>query len=238
VIKKEIVVTSFDVDAAGFARPSALLRYMQQAAREDLDQFGMTYPQMRENGVVFVLYGIRMELSRPLKAYEKLSLETYSVDIRGASFQRDFYAFSDGKEVMRATSKWVLLDFVKRSIAHPSRLGVELPRYLDKDSGLTVDKRLDLSGTVHVMDRTVYQSMLDENEHLNNCVYADIVTDCLEYDLKKYVSSIEILFHHEAAPGDELSLEMKGEGDSRVVCASDVTKDRPCFSATVTRRDA
>ena len=55
MIEKQIRISSFDVLPNGTVKPSALLRHMQQAAREDCDAMGCTYPYMREQNTVFVL---------------------------------------------------------------------------------------------------------------------------------------------------------------------------------------
>ncbi|MBQ9545449.1 MAG: hypothetical protein IJV00_10025 [Clostridia bacterium] len=231
--KLKLRVSSFDVEPSGFARPSSLLRAMQQAAREDLDQFGMTYPRMRSNGVVFVLYALDLELNEPLIDGAAIDLETYSIGVRGAAFRRDFRFFLDGRFVGGAVSKWVLLDFEKRRIAHPSRLGVVLPDHADKALDVELDKRLDIDGAESAGERTVYRSMTDENEHLNNCVYADIATDCLSYGKDEFISSIEILFQHEASQGDVLELKRSAGEGYTLVGAFNKTKQTPCFVSRI-----
>ena len=235
-IRKTVGISSFDVEPSGFARPSALMRAMQQAAREDLDQFGMTYPKMRSNGVVFVLYALKMEMDEPLIDGESFELGTYSIDVHGAAFRRDFHFLKNGRPFGGAVSKWVLLDFEKRKIAHPSRLGVELPSYTDKALALQLDKRLDLNGGETADVRRVYRSMTDENEHLNNCVYADLASDCADYEKNAFVCSIEILFEHEASQGDELELTRLVLPDRTLVGAFNRTRRTPCFASQIMTR--
>lgn len=233
-IKKTVGVSSFDVEPSGFARPSALLRAMQQAAREDLDQFGMTYPKMRENGVVFVLYALKIRMDEPLIDGDRFALESYSIDVHGVSFRRDFRFLKNGRMIGGAVSKWVLLDFETRRIAHPSRLGVELPSYTDMALGIELDRKIETDGGESAGTRTVYRSMTDENEHLNNCVYADIAADCADYGKDSFVSSLEIIFQHEASQGDELEMTKLAKDGETLVGAFNRTRHTPCFVSRIT----
>ena len=59
-------ITSFDVLPNSTVKPSALLRYMQQLAREDCDGLGCTYRYMRSLNTVLVLTQLGLRLDRPV----------------------------------------------------------------------------------------------------------------------------------------------------------------------------
>lgn len=230
-LEKTITVNSFDVDAASHVRPSALMHWMQQLAGDDLAQYGMTYPTMRQKGYVFVLFALRLQMDLPLKEGDNYTLQTFSIGTHGATFTRDFHFIKDGISIGRATTKWVLLDFVKRRILPPARLEIELPHFPDKACGLDTDKRLEIPTDTVQDHRRVYPSMLDQNRHLNNCQYADLATDLLPPDPGQYVADLEILFTHEAALGDRLELYTHTQPEAYLVHAYNTTRQTACFSA-------
>ena len=239
-LTRDFQVNSFDVDASGYVRPCALMRSMQQLAGDDAAQYGLSYRQMREDGHVFVLYAMKLEMYLPLKADDCYTIKTYSIDIHGVSFRRDFYFYKGEECIGKASTKWVLLDFIKRKIVPPSKLSKALPEYKDKANGVEVSKRLDVSDCQICDKRRVYPSMLDENDHLNNCIYADILTDYFPVAKGYYINSVEILFTHEAAVNEELEISsaLYGDSDRIKVYAFNLSKDQPCFSALATRKPA
>lgn len=230
-IERTLCVTSFDVDSSGYARPSALMHWMQELAGEDLAQFGLTYPMMRQRGYVFVLFAMKLQIQSPMRAGDEYLLKSYSVGTHGATFTRDFYFISRGRTVATASTKWVLLDFKERKILHPSRLDAPLRHFPEMSTGMDVAKRLDTSLTEKTDRRRVYPSMLDENNHLNNCVYADLTTDYLPQAPDRFVSELEILFTHEAALCEELEIRKEDKENGLVVYAHNLSRDLPCFSA-------
>lgn len=235
-ICKKFIVQSYDVDAFSLARPSALMQQMQQLAGEDLIQYGSGYTQMRKQGHVFVLFASKLHLHAPLRTEDEYRLESYSIGTHGATFTRDFYFYRDDKEIGVASTKWVLLDFEKRKIVPPSRFQAPLEHFPHKACDLTVPKRLDISQVQTVDQRPVYPSMLDENRHLNNCVYADLATDYVAQDGEHFVSDIEILFTHEAALGDRLEIQSYAPSQEEcLIHANNLTRQLPCFSARVSR---
>ncbi len=235
-VKKNFHIESFDVDAFGTVRPSALMQRMQQLAGEDLEQYGTGYSAMRAHGQVFVLFATKLHLSSPLRTNDDYRLESYSVGTHGATFTRDFYFFQKDEQVAVASTKWVLLDFEKRKILPPSRLEASLEHFPEMACSLTVPKRLPVSDAETVDQRTVYPSMLDENRHLNNCVYADLATDYLPQEEGSFVSDVEILFTHEAALWDRLEIQsLSLSPEQSRIHAHNLTRDLPCFTAQITR---
>ena len=68
---KEIKIKSYDVDKNNNARISSIMKYFQQIARENLDQFGMTYDYLREHNIVFVLTKYKFKFYKNLHCDEK-----------------------------------------------------------------------------------------------------------------------------------------------------------------------
>ncbi|MEG1743214.1 MAG: hypothetical protein RR246_03510, partial [Clostridia bacterium] len=59
--EQTIKITSADVYENGNIKLSALQKYMQQIAREDCDDYGASYENVRALGMVFVITKLAIE---------------------------------------------------------------------------------------------------------------------------------------------------------------------------------
>ena len=229
-MKEEIIrFESYDLSAAGFVRPSAIMRRMQQIARDDLADFGITYEDMRAKNMAFVVSKIALDFVRPVQGEVNLVLKSAANPTHGVTFPRSF-TLSDEKGVcMRAMSLWALVDFENRSLLRPSALWEEIPSFPDLSDGLLCERLSKPTELPDLSDeRRVYPSMLDQNHHLNNCNYADLATDLLP-DLCSQVKTLHLTFQHEALLGEVLHIEGFGKEKEYLVSGSFTLREGTCF---------
>jgi len=221
---------SFDLSATGFVRSSAILRRMQQAAREDLASYGIHYEDLREKNMAFVVSRIALVLEKPVLGERPYVLRTAANPTHGATFPRSFVMEDENGVVMRAMSLWALLDFEKRALLRPSALGEELPVFADLSGGV-ICERLFKSKEEPICEdsRKVYASMLDQNNHLNNCIYVDLATDLFPEGSGK-VCEVQIAFQHEARLGEILALKGFSLPDGSTLVSGEFSKrEESCF---------
>lgn len=225
---------SYDVDPSGNVRPSAVMRRMQQAAREDLNSFGITYEDMRKKNMAFVVSKMAIVFERPLPGEIPIQLLTAPNPVHGVTFPRSFRLFDEKGAVIRAMSLWALLDFEKRSLLRATALGEEIPSFDDVSGGVSCMRLIKPKDKepILVEKRRVYASMLDQNNHLNNCNYADLATDLLPENIPP-IREIQISFQHEARRGDVLQLEGYTEGEGYLVVGTNLTQDQASFMAYI-----
>lgn len=241
MIEKSFAVASFDVYPNSTLKPSALQRYMQQVAREDCDNLGCTYINMRDVNMVFVMTKLAISVEKPIFAYDELTLRTFNNRISGVTFEREFEFFKNGEKVIHATTQWVIVKYDDRSIVRPKLFPFEIPAHNLDCGSLNLPRNIVPDGEVRDCGtRTVRLSDLDENDHLNNCIYSDIAMDFIsEYDRKDdYVKEVKIIFRQEARINDELSISVgenrSDNGVNYTVSAYNTTGDKPCFDAEIT----
>lgn len=240
MLEKNITVASFDVYPNSTIKPSALQRYMQQLAREDCDAMGCTYVNMREVNMVFVMTKMGITVSKPVFAYDTLTVRTYNNRVSGVTFEREFEFYRDGEEVIHATTQWVIVNFDDRKIVRPKMFPFDIPAHNIDCATISLPRSIVSEQEVQSCGkRVVALSDLDENDHLNNCVYSDISMDFLSaYDRKSdFVKDIKIIFRHEARIHDVLSLSV-GEknvedGTNYTVTAFNESNQQPCFEAEI-----
>lgn len=233
--EEKITFESFDLNTFDHVRPSAVLRRMQQIARNDLDSFGVQYEQLRERGMVFVVSRMALRFVRPIPGEVPLTLRTAPDASHGATFPRSFVLEDEKGVVMQAMSLWALLDFNKRTLLRASALGGDLPVYADLSGGLVCERLVgnqDEKEPLFIDRRRVYDSMLDQNNHLNNCNYADLALDLLPEGAGE-VQEMHITFQHEARLGDTLLMKGYEKDGSYLVSGSFEDREENCFLAKI-----
>lgn len=221
---------SYDLTASGFVRPSAILRRMQQIARDDLANFGITYQDMREKNMAFVVSKMALVFERPILGEKPLVLRTAANPTHGATFPRSFVLSDENGICMRAMSLWALLDFEKRSLLRPTALWAEIPTFDDLSEGVSCARLAKPKDCLpdYSEERKVYASMLDQNNHLNNCNYSDLATDLLPEGSGE-VREMHITFQHEARLGQKLLVEGYRSSDGVLVSGSFADGEENCF---------
>lgn len=232
MLEKNFSVASFDVYPNSTVKPSAIQRYMQQFAREDCDQMGCTYNAMREINMVFVLTKLAININEPVFAYDELTARTYNNRICGISWEREFEFYRAGKEVIHATTQWVIVRYDTRRLVRPKDFPYPIPEHNLECAAIEIPRRLDTADLPECGERIVRLSDLDENDHLNNCIYSDISLDYLPYNRKEdYVKNIRIIFNHEAKLGDVLKISQAEKNGVFAVSAYNSTSNMQCFEA-------
>ena len=232
MIRKAIRISSYDVFPSGELKPSALQRYMQQLAREDCDQVGCTYASMREQNAVFVLTKLGLDMFEPVYSNEVITVNTMNNRTEGVSFYREFFFYRNDELIGRCTTQWVIVRYDTRAIVRPRELTYPIVNYNFDCVSVDIPRRLgDASRAEFLCDREVVLSDLDENNHLNNCVYSDIVFDSIPLAGIPSVSGMRMVFQHEARRGDILHISYHKTDRGCVVFANNSTTGQPCFEA-------
>jgi acyl-ACP thioesterase len=232
MLQKAFHVKSYDVYPNSTIKPSAIQHYMQQFAREDCDNMGCTYVNMRDVNMVFVLTKMGIKVEEPVFAYDELTVKTYNNRITGITFEREFEFFKNGKKVIHATTQWVIIKYDNRQIVRPRDFPFEIPSHNLDCGSIPLPRSIDINSAEFVGERVVRLSDLDENDHLNNCVYSDIFLDVVPYDRKTdYVKEVNMIFRQEARINETLSLSTAEKDGKTVISAFNKTENKPCFEA-------
>ena len=203
--KCEIFSDVHDEDFNGVCRPSAVLRYMQIAANEQLRNEGPSNEEMRAIGKAFVLTAIDITLHRPVMPYTTLESESCGCVGHWFLFPR-YYLLKDRDGVLaEALGQFGLIDIQTKQLEkyeeYPSRFTpMPLPAYTIKRFHLPHTEEMERVGTY-----TVTYGQTDQNHHLNNTYYPDLFAGFLDME-KKWVSHMVIRFQNEAPLGETLTV--------------------------------
>ena len=234
IYTRKIKIASYDVDQNNQLRLSHLMQYFQQIARENLDMFGLTYDYLRERDIVFVLSRYSIKQFEPMLADRTYIFQTSPSMIHGPYFIRDFLVQDEkGRTLVAASTAWVIIHYSDRRLLRPSALPFQIPiggrlcDFLPDKTNVREDS--DFRYSVRVTN-----SLLDSNNHLNNCRYMDILFDGL-YENNMCVEYTEFCLNyvHEAHYDDTLDILYTSESDAVFVRVLNQTQNNVCFTAVL-----
>ena len=237
IYKKDYEVRFFDCTPQKAARLSTVMHVMGDVAGLDYTERGYGHDELWDKGMVFLLSRVSIHFERMPHADEKIAFTTWEHGIEGPLFYRYFELIDEsGAVIADADTAWILVDPVSRKILRPSVFYGEYIIVAEKLIKAPKPTRIRLSDqAVLCGERPVYYSDLDENGHMNNARYADIVFDFLnEEQRKSEISEFMINFNHEALMEDVLEIKADINDKTAVVGADFKSRKDNCFTAKVT----
>ena len=204
-----------DTDARRELRPTALLALMQETSNLQFVTSGRSLDAIRDDeGVGFVVSRLAFDVLRPVGAFEKLRVETFTCRGRGYTFPRGFEVFCGEELVARCHSLWALVRIADRSLVKcadfPLTFGDE-PE-LSTETPLRFRVPADLAFE-RVGERRIAFADLDYNMHMNNTKYPDMVCDFLPDPVGTRVVGMSLAYYREAAFGDTVTVLRADVGD-------------------------
>ncbi|MBE6688121.1 MAG: hypothetical protein E7588_02455 [Ruminococcaceae bacterium] len=227
-------IYSYELCHNGTIKPSYLMRYMQTVAGLDSDSFGATYKLLREHDMVFIITKLKLEMFDKVKTGDIIDIKSWQKEIKGVTFIRDYEISCGDNVVGYASAQWALMSFSRRSPVRPSQLPVPVagnPEIPARD--VELERRIvhpDEAAFCGTFSRKVMLSDLDENMHLNNTNYADIMLDFIPRGIgADYFKLLQINFRGEALLDDELEVSVYSFGKEVYYYAENLTKGHTCF---------
>ena len=202
--RTDLIADIHDVDHNGVARASSLMRYIQSAAQTQLTLNGMSYDELKGMKRAFILSRIKLEFTEPVRAYEPLTAVTYPCDSRGFSFLRCYALEKNGRTIGRAVSMWALIDTETRALVRVNDFELGLETHEPHSLALS---RFTMPAAIReVGTYTVNYGDLDQNRHMNNTRYPDMLCDFTPDVRGLRVTGMSLSFLREAAYGHTLKV--------------------------------
>lgn len=212
-----LVVKCYEVDSAQRLKPTAFMDIAQEMAYQAASAMRFGYDELIVNNLAWVLSRMRFRFLKAPVWGDEVEIRTWHRGAFGPFFVRDFELLDrNGERMVEATSSWVIIDVESRRMARPEEV-------LPKEDTSCHDFAIETpAGKVmmprgvepeYVMTHKVAYSDIDLVGHTNNARYVAWAMDCMDYGESGItVDEVEIVFHHEARPGDKIAL-YKAESD-------------------------
>lgn len=167
-------VHSYEVDAFGTLVVPAISGYLQEIAGRHATALGVGLEVLRARGLTWVLARQRLELAAPVSLGDTLEVETWPSGLERLAATREFVARrGDGREAVRATTVWYVLDLATRRPVRPEQiLDPRFPRPRTPSvAPLTPGKLPELAEWELQKRFHVRFADIDQNLHVTNASY-------------------------------------------------------------------
>lgn len=223
-----------DVDIKGNATNRALMTMMEDIGGLHSDSVGYGLDSVERTGQAWVVLDWKIEIIKRPHYRDEITAYTWSRNHNIACAYRDFELFdTQGEKLARATSRWVLIDIVKR---RPLRLTQELiEKYQGEPQSQAFEEELenmsypkDFFDTENAVKQryTVLRRDIDSNMHMHNLAYLDAAGELLPQQIYEEgeKNHIRISYKKEILYGEEITGVYIQHEDRHVVGFTDTNK--------------
>ena len=214
--EQDFIVGQYECDCNWRMKAGALMAQSQAISTNHCNELGLTIDVYRRTHTVFLLAKASLEIYHDIKVGDKLRVVTRPSGPKRAIYNRyTSFINEQGIEVAAQDSKWVLVDTDTRKILRDPPEDLDFPFRIQEipEQDLSIPKVRDAQQTA--VERVTY-SRTDDNGHLNNTQYADIILDNLPFSatVERRLKKLVINYHSEAKMGEELAILCKELGES------------------------
>ena len=199
-----------------------LFNYLQGAAGAHTNSLNIGGTDVQQKGYTWVISRYRLSIIKLPKFLDKFILTTWRTGSEGKYSIRDSVISDESSDVLiRATSSWILINFIKGISVLPTEL---YPYYPSNPERAIDDEFLSIPEISHSHNSKEFVARkfdLDMNNHVNNSIYAACVIETGE-DMSegKKLKDISLNFKGEARYGDTIISEAMNDTENRRIIHS------------------
>ena len=208
---QNFTIPCYDTDAFWRLKPTSFMNLAQEAAGLHAVHLGFGYDDLLVNNTAWILSRVHVEFLDTPKWRENITLTTWHKGLNRLFYLRDFILTDEnGKERVKATTSWLVLNLETRRLVRDPQLMEEGTVNLENAIETPADK-VQLPKDVEpvlAFDHVVGYSDVDMNGHANNAMYMQWAMDAVDYDIAsaRPVRELTINFNHETKAGDSVAL--------------------------------
>ena len=204
----KMTVGAHDIDTNCIAAPTSVIKYMMETVDRNMLYCSPTYQELFSRGLSFVVSRTAIEVLRPLKEYEEITVSTWATPSKSVSFPRSYLIKSGNEVVAKGLSVWALLDLNNEKLIRGTEFSVEsygtgdeIELSVPTRFKMPEDDSFKLCGQKKIM-----YSDIDRNFHMNNTKYFDMLFDFIPNRENIYMSSCLMNYVSEAPFGALLNI--------------------------------
>ena len=208
---QNFTIPCYDTDASWRLKPTSFMNLAQEAAGLHAVHLGFGYDDLIVNNPAWILSRVHIEFLDTPKWRENITLTTWHKGLNRLFYLRDFILTDgNGKERVKATTSWLVLNLETRRLVRDPQLMEEGTVNLENAIETPADK-VQLPKDVEpvlAFEHVVGYSDVDMNGHANNAMYMQWAMDAVDYDIAsaRPVRELTINFNHETKAGDSVAL--------------------------------
>ncbi len=240
---ENITIPCYDTDAAWRLKPASFMNLAQEAAGRHAVYLGFGYDDLIASNTAWILSRVHVEFPDAPLWREDVTLTTWHKGLNRIFFLRDFVLTDkDGKERVKATTSWLVMNLETRRLVRDPKLMEEGTVCQENVIETPADKVQMPKDAVpeFVFSHNVSYSDVDTNGHANNAMYMQWAMDAVGYDItaSRPVKCFTINFNHEIKPDASVDIYrvVREEEDGLHVFVEGRLEDVPSFCVEIVFR--
>ena len=211
-----------------------LSRYLQDTAGYHAELGGFGMHDMVANNQTWVLTRFAMEVDKLPKLGDVITVKSWISFVNGAFSNREYEVYVRGNKVIRATSSWTVINFIKRKV---ESLKIDTSSF-SFDSNISVEKpaeKINLNVEFNkVFSLKVRFSALDMVQHVSNLKYLDWVFDTVDHEriLKSKLKKITVNYIKELSLDDGVDIFSYSDNNIQTIKMTK-NNDKVCFASEI-----
>lgn len=231
VVEKDFFIGVNDCDFDLFITNKSILKYLEEIAGIHSNMAGYGLYDIPKTHKTWIALGWKVEIIRRPKYTEQIHIRTWCrSDLKSLYSYRDFEVKDEEKNVIiKATSKWILIDTVTRNI---NKITDEINSSYKLENINIFEKNIDFKFKEPIEKKlskkiTIDESLIDYNNHVHNTNYVELAQKALPEDIcKNKFSNFEIMYKKEIKLNDNINLyySISEDGKNIIILKSDDDK--------------
>lgn len=208
---QNFTIPCYETDASWRLKPASFMDMAQEAAGQHAVYLGFGYDDLIKTNTAWILSRVNIHFIDTPKWREEVTLTTWHKGLDRLFFLRDFIMTDkDGRERVKATTSWLVLNLETRRLVRDPKLmeeGTVCGEHVLETPADKVQMPKDVEPEL-AMEHVVAYSDVDMLGHTNNAMYMQWSMDAVEYDLvsERSVKELTINFNHETKAGDKVAI--------------------------------
>lgn len=208
---QNFTIPCYSTDASWRLKPAAFMDLAQEAAGLHAVHLGFGYDDLIKTGTAWILSRVNVKFIDTPMWRDEVTLTTWHKGLNRLFFLRDFVMTDkEGRERIKATTSWLVLDLQTRSMVRDPKLMEEGTVCTENAVEIPADRVRMPKGAVEeaVCEHVVGYSDVDMLGHANNAMYMQWAMDAVDYEIasKQPVKEFTINFNHEIKAGEKVVL--------------------------------
>lgn len=204
-----------DFDRYGRMQPTAILDIFQDLAVAHAEELGIGRAAMLEKNVVWVVVRTKFEILEMPQYNTVVTVRTWPHSLSKLSFIRDFsMRDEDGRELIKATQEWVLMDFASRKFAS-AKDAYHGPDDFDEARAFEAKPRkiadFKIEERKPALVITPAFTDIDVNGHVNNAMYGNYIINAINPGEEGVIRTMQVDYRREVRPGEPISMYVLDE---------------------------
>lgn len=208
---QNFTIPCYNTDASWRLKPAAFMDLAQEAAGLHAVHLGFGYDDLIKTNTAWILSRVNVKFIDTPLWRDEVTLTTWHKGFNRLFFIRDFVMTDkEGRERVRATTSWLVLNLETRSMVRDPKL-IEEGSICSENAIETQADKVRMPRNVEalaVYEHVVGYSDVDMLGHANNAMYMQWAMDAVDYELAstRPVKEFTINFNHEIKAGQKVTL--------------------------------